>query len=548
MGEPVKGTVDGLRTLIQAGAIGSLADENLLDRFVATGEPAAFEVIVRRHGPMVWRVCRRILRDHHDADDAFQATFLVLARRAEAVRPSDRLVAWLYGVACRTALKARATRARRRLREGQGDAHEPWTTPIDSRGMLAESLDRELVRLPEKYRMPIVLCDLEGCSHQEAADRLGCPIGTLSGRHSRARAMLADRLRRRGVTPSTAAWLALAAEEATAVAPLAKALACVGSSRSVPTAVALLASEVQGGLLMTKIKMSIAALVMVAATGLGVTGFAQGRPEQPAAGAASPSPARAEDHTLLLKTYYVGDILGAEGRVPDGRAITAADFITLAEVITGTIAPETWGRDGETGPHIKPLPLNLSVLIRHDRATHERLALLLTQLRRLQAARLDAPTASLPPPPPAPPIPSPPGFISSAEGAPISRLALAPQPPAIPTVPATELFNRSYGIGELLGIAPGPVEDQDAIPESAWPLLDLIAAKVAPESWITQGGRGALRPFFARVVKASPNGGRAIDPNRPLMVNVRQTAEVQRQVKEFLDGLRRVQEVRKAVP
>ncbi|WP_165067887.1 RNA polymerase sigma factor [Paludisphaera rhizosphaerae] len=546
----MKGTVDGLRTLIQAGAIGSLPDDVLLDRFVATSEPAAFEVLVGRHGPMVWRVCRRILRDHHDADDAFQATFLVLARRADVVRPGDRLVAWLYGVACRTALKARAIRARRRLREVQGDAHEPWTTPTDPRGMLVETLDRELIRLPEKYRMPIVLCDLEGCSHREAADRLGCPIGTLSGRHSRARSLLADRLRRRGVTLSTAAWLALAAEEASAVAPIPKAFACAGGATAVPAAVALLTREVQGGLLMTKIKTSAAVLLMVAAAGVGVAGFAQGQPGQPTAKPTAPTPIapRTGDGDYLLRTYYVGDILGADGSIPDGRAITDADFIALAGLITRTIAPETWEQGGQAGPQIKPLPLNLSMLIRQDRSTHDRIGRLLTGLRRLQAARLDAPPALLPPAPPTPTMPSPPGFVSSVDGAPPSRLAANPQPPVSPIVPATELVNRSYEIGELLGIAPGPVEDQDAIPDPAWPLLELIAAKVESQSWVTQGGRGTLRPYFAHVVKSSPEGGHEVDPNRPLMVTVRQTAEVQRQVKEFLDGLRRVNEARKAVP
>ena len=189
------------------GVIGGLSDGQLLDRFVERREGAVFEAIVRRHGPMVWGVCRRVLRDHHDAEDAFQATFLVLARKAASVMPREKLGNWLYGVAYQTAMKARAMRAKRRGREGQvPDMPEPMAAPDDLRDELAESLDRELSRLPEKYRIPIVLCDLEGRTHKEAASQLGWPIGTVSSRLSRARSMLAKRLSRRGLSLSAGRW------------------------------------------------------------------------------------------------------------------------------------------------------------------------------------------------------------------------------------------------------------------------------------------------------------------------------------------------------
>src|SRR5262245_38807267 len=152
---------------------------------------------------MVWGVCRRVLRDHHDAEDAFQATFLVLARRADSVVPREKVGNWLYGVAYQTATKARATRARRRVREGQvPDAPEPEAASRVPREELCELLDRELSRLPDKYRTPIVLCELEGKTHGEAAEQRGWPIGTVSGRLSRARAMLAERLTRAGGSPA----------------------------------------------------------------------------------------------------------------------------------------------------------------------------------------------------------------------------------------------------------------------------------------------------------------------------------------------------------
>lgn len=189
-----------LKVLFEAGTVGGLSDGQLLDRFVARREGAALEALVRRHGPMVWGVCRRVLRDHHDAEDAFQATWLVLARKAASVEPQEKVGQWLYGVACKTAMKARATRAKRRVREAQvPDPPEPGTGRADPLHDLLSQLDQELSGLPEKYRVPIVLCELVGMSHREAALRLGCPIGTLSGRLARARAMLARRLSRLGL-------------------------------------------------------------------------------------------------------------------------------------------------------------------------------------------------------------------------------------------------------------------------------------------------------------------------------------------------------------
>ena len=132
--------VRDLQTLFEVGSLGGLSDGQLLDRFVARREEAVFEAIVRRHGPMVWGVCRRVLRDHHDAEDAFQATFLVLARKAASVLLREKLGNWLYGVAYQTAMKARAMRAKRRARESQvTDMPEPMVVPDDLRDDLADA-------------------------------------------------------------------------------------------------------------------------------------------------------------------------------------------------------------------------------------------------------------------------------------------------------------------------------------------------------------------------------------------------------------------------
>src|SRR5262249_19630847 len=140
-----------------------VTDGQLLERFVNHQDHAAFTALVRRRGPMVWGVCRRVLRSHHDAEDAFQATFLVLIRQAASVTPREKVANWLYGVAYQTALKARATLARRSARERQVAAlPEPTAKGQDLGCDLQAVLDRTLSRLPGKYRVAIVLCDVEG--------------------------------------------------------------------------------------------------------------------------------------------------------------------------------------------------------------------------------------------------------------------------------------------------------------------------------------------------------------------------------------------------
>jgi RNA polymerase sigma-70 factor (ECF subfamily) len=213
-----------------------LSDGQLLAYFVEQREEAAFEALVRRHGPMVLGLCRRILGNPHDAEDAFQATFLVLVRKANAIVPRERVANWLYGVAYRAALKARATATRRRAREKQvPELPEPAAPPHDLGRDLQPVLDKELSRLPDKYRVPVVLCDLEGKPLQEAAHQLGWPLGTLAGRLARARTRLAKRLTQRGVALSAGALTAvLAANAASAGVPL----SLVGSTVKAASALA----------------------------------------------------------------------------------------------------------------------------------------------------------------------------------------------------------------------------------------------------------------------------------------------------------------------
>jgi RNA polymerase sigma factor (sigma-70 family) len=210
-----RNAIQYLRGLVLQQAPAGPTDGELLSHFVEQREETAFAALVRRHGSMVWGVCRRVLTNHQDAEDAFQATFLVLARKAAAVVPRAMVANWLYGVAHQAALHAARTAARRKERERQvSSMPEPAVTDNDPWPDLQPILDQELSRLPDKYRTVVVLCDLEGKGRKEAARQLGCSEGTVAGRLARARAMLAKRLTRRGVTLSSAALAVMLSQKA----------------------------------------------------------------------------------------------------------------------------------------------------------------------------------------------------------------------------------------------------------------------------------------------------------------------------------------------
>jgi RNA polymerase sigma factor (sigma-70 family) len=207
--------LDHLRKTLNPTELTALTDRQLLSRFVAARDEAAFAALVARHGNMVLGVCRRLLRCEQDAEDAFQATFLVLARKAGAIGWGDCAGPWLHEVAIRTALEARSAITRRRAWERQDEVlPHPLVAPIEPCDW-RPLLDQELRRLPEKYRTAVILCALEGRSRREAALLLGVQEGTLSSRLASARKMLAERLTRRGVTLSAGA-LAVFSESATA--------------------------------------------------------------------------------------------------------------------------------------------------------------------------------------------------------------------------------------------------------------------------------------------------------------------------------------------
>src|SRR5205807_9863571 len=197
------------------------SDAQLLERFFGKRDEAAFAELLDRHGPLVLAVCRRILQNFHDAEDVFQATFLVLARKGRSLRKRESLASWLHGVAFRIALKARAQAARRHAREQSlGDIPVVDSAPDLIWRDLRPILDEEVNRLPDKYRLPFVLCYLEGKTNEEASHVLGCPRGTIFSRLAWARQRLCRRLTGRGIVLSLAALdFALAGNAGSAAVP-----------------------------------------------------------------------------------------------------------------------------------------------------------------------------------------------------------------------------------------------------------------------------------------------------------------------------------------
>jgi RNA polymerase sigma factor (sigma-70 family) len=264
-------------------------DRQLLDRFVQKRDEAAFAAIVKLHGPMVLGVCRRVLRHAQDAEDAFQATFLVLARKAGSLEQPERLANWLFGVAYRTAEHARGKAARRSQQEkdvASMAAAKP-ENPEMGREMCA-MLDEELYRMPEKYRAPLVLCYLNGMTNEEAARKLGWPSGSMSSRLARGRQMLRDRLGcRLGLLPGAALPLAMPEAPAPVVVPallaystVQAALTLVGAATAAGGAASPAVTELLGAMLhrqaRRRSRVAIATVAAVAALLTGTVAYASG--------------------------------------------------------------------------------------------------------------------------------------------------------------------------------------------------------------------------------------------------------------------------------
>jgi serpin B len=333
------------------------SDGQLLERFACRRDEAAFEALLERHGRMVWNVCWRVLANSSDAADAFQATFLVLVRKAGSIAKRDSVASWLYGVAHRVALDARAGAARRRAHEQRAGARAEEGLPVSAEvAELRQVLDEELARLPEKYRAPLVLCYLEGKTNDEAADQLGWTRGTIAGRLSRARDLLRGRLARRGLSLAPAVLAsALAQEAAPAAVPAGLAgltlKAALGYATATAGASAPAVALAEGALhtmFVSRLKITtfLLAALALAATGAGwLLHQALARPPRPAPEpppsvskplvlAKDPAQARADRPALVTgNTAFAWDLY-ARLRRRDGNVVCSPYSISTALAMT----------------------------------------------------------------------------------------------------------------------------------------------------------------------------------------------------------------------
>jgi len=314
-----------IRELFEAGAIGGMTDGELLGRFAARGDDAepAFAALVDRYGPMVLRACRAVLGDPHEAEDAFQATFLILAIKAGSIRRRESLASWLHGVAHNVAASARAASARRRRHEEHAGRDRPAAVAAAAPDDLTAAVHEELGRLPERYRSALVLCHLDGLTQHQAAARLGWPVGTVQSRLARGREKLRGRLLRRGLAPAAVATALATAPEPVQAAALAMstarlALAVAGSralaSGAVPAAVrGLMKKGMRTMLVHNSIATASAALALAAGLATAAYAYQAARPEAPA----PPVAAEPDDADgLLTATGFV--------RMPDGSPAAGA--------------------------------------------------------------------------------------------------------------------------------------------------------------------------------------------------------------------------------
>ncbi len=386
-----------LESLFQGGSAAGLSDSQLIERFATRRDEAAFAALVARHGPMVLGVCRQILGDAHQAEDAFQAVFLVLADKARSLREPDLLGKWLYGVAVCTAHCARLRLSRRRRAEKAGSARQAATAPAAATadrilidGERAEALHREIERLPGAFRLPVVLCYFEGLTLDEAAHRLRWPVGTLRSRLARAREKLRRGLTRRGQALPGAAPIAmleprsatasvshLLCDSTTRVAMDLAARHAAGGALAAPGAA--LAREVLRNMLVHKLKTAALSLMLLAAVVAGVGWLARplvmgdeprmkGTPSARPASTAATTPNDVNPARMTIN-----------GRVldPQGKPIAGARVAVLADrkrqagdidgrhrgILMGTAAADADGRFALDVTAISTSPLEYLGLI-----------------------------------------------------------------------------------------------------------------------------------------------------------------------------------------
>jgi RNA polymerase sigma factor (sigma-70 family) len=361
-----------------AGSHGPDADTDgqLLERFVSAADESAFQALVQRHGPLVLNVCARVLDNEHDAEDAFQATFLVLARKAGSLRAPELLGPWLYGVAYRTALKAKAESLKRRKLERR---LADMASPPDADNLiwrdLRPVLDEEVNRLPRKYRAPFVLCYLEGKTNEQAARILGCPPGTVYSRLAWARERLRSQLSRRGLAFSVAALAVCLSQNVgsaavpasvvvvTSKAALAFAAGQAAAAGTVSAQVAALAEGVLRAMFLTKLKIALVAAlaVAVAGTAAGVLtrqALAAGPQGEQKEGAAADKPKADKDS---LQGTWIPVSVEEDGRQVPEDEVKAKNFemVFAGDKVTFPIKEEPKEVGFKLDPAKKPKQIDL---------------------------------------------------------------------------------------------------------------------------------------------------------------------------------------------
>jgi C-terminal peptidase prc len=331
-------------------------DRHLLERFAAARDEDAFATLVRRHGPLVWGVCQRVLGHRHDAEDAFQATFFVLARKAAAIRWRDSVSSWLHEVAYRLSNETRVKSARRRFHESTAAQAAPQSAPPGRDEDVFALLDEELHRLPAKFRTPLLQCYLQGRTSDQAARELGWSLRTLQRRLTQGRELLRSRLTRRGVTLSSVLLFAILTQSsANAALPAALAGATTQSAVAFATGVAadagraaLLAQAFLKGMTMTRWKLAaVIAVLLAATTGAGsvvrfvVADDAVAERDEPAhqqkdAPPAAAKPAKSEVDVFAGQTWEILEVVSKQHLEPRPRAeLIVAGVNALLETVNG---------------------------------------------------------------------------------------------------------------------------------------------------------------------------------------------------------------------